>query len=88
MTTAPAVSRMKGARGAGVAWGLGGHGGLQSEHEQRCHGPTQPEGLEGSEKQDLEPWLASAHSCLCQHVRRQGLLGAQPTAGTEFESLS
>lgn len=73
MTAAQAVSRMKAGRGLGQqgswrsCW-LGSQGELRSEDEQRCHGPAQPQGLQESEKQDLECWLAMAHTCSCQHV--------------------
>lgn len=58
---------MRGAEARRVCW-LGGQEGFSLRDEQRCYGPTQPEGLEGSEKQDLGPWLASAHTQPCQQV--------------------
>lgn len=63
-----AVSGRKGVRGVGVEWGMerpvgwGIREGLNLRDVQGCHWLTQPEGLEGSEGQDLGTWLALAHT--------------------------
>lgn len=40
---------------------------------QGCSWASQPEGLEGSEGQDLGPWLSLAHTHSCQHTVRGGV---------------
>lgn len=92
MTTAQAW-REGGGLGQHGSWRscwLGGQGELQSEDEQRCHGPAQPESLRSRTWNPGWHQLTPALASMCMGGSGVGRTssGAPPTPGTGFESPS